>query len=262
MTPTKSGDYEYSFKSIVEVRTKLRLSQVDMAKKLGVPTTTLYRWETGATKPDASSLASIYSIAMENGIKPNFFPRRSQLKEKKPVREKLLIMWDFQNMPVSAKDVPEIDKWIRVEMGRRFPTTTRRRFKAFAHTSQTDATDALLDLEWKVYEDDSDMDEELIDQSRSECLQDPENVILVIITQDRDYAELIEELKLKGVRVYVMTSQNTGKNLIELVGNKRWILWPGPSKVLLVNQTISNRNFVINRPQVSSIQDDYDDDDD
>ena len=260
MTPTKPMEYEFNAKSLVEVRTKVGLSQVEMAKKLGVPTTTLFRWETGKTKPDAGSLASIYSIAMENQIKPNFFTRRSGVKEKKPVRQKLLTMWDFQNMPVSAEDVPAIDKWIRNEMGKRFPSTTHRRFKAFSHTNQTDATDILLDLEWKVYEDNCDMDEELIDQSRSECLQSPENVILVIITQDRDYLDLIDELKLKGVRIYIMTTQNTSQKLIESVGKKRWIPWQGPSQNSSVTQPASNKVFSGNITLRPSNNNDYDDD--
>ena len=243
MTPTKPGSYEFVYKNLVEVRNKLGFTQVEMAKKLGVPTTTLYRWETGATSPDAESLASIYSVAMENQVKPIFFLKRSQMKQKEPARQKLMVMWDFQNMPVSNEEIPAADKWLRDEVGKRFPTTTRRRFKAFSGVTQTKATDLLLDLNWKVWEDDCDMDDELIDQSRSECLQTPENIILVIISKDRDYSDLIDELKVKGVRTYLIAPKNASQKLIDSVGKKRWIIWEGH----FPNPNIINDNQSLNR---------------
>jgi hypothetical protein len=225
------------------------------------------------TKQGACSLSYKSSGIAGNKIKPDFFKRRSKLKEKKPVRQKLLTMWDFQNMPVSADDVSDIDRWLRDMMGRRFPSTIRRRFKAFSHTSQTSATDILLELGWKVFEDDCDMDKDLIDQSRSECLQSPENITLIIITKDRDYLDLIEELKLKRVRVYVISPTDGSQDLIEAVGKKRWIPWQGSPKTGVMASINNNkRELSWNQPSLSRVSlgraplqsfncNDYDDDD-
>ena len=73
MGPTRSGKYQFNSESLVELRKTLRLTQSKMADLLGVPANTLSRWEKGWTIPDANSLASVYSVAMEHHAQPNFF---------------------------------------------------------------------------------------------------------------------------------------------------------------------------------------------
>lgn len=70
MTPIKQGMYEFNKESLIEIRKRMGISQSKMAELLGVPPNTLSRWETGATVPDASSLAAIYSLVKEHGIDP------------------------------------------------------------------------------------------------------------------------------------------------------------------------------------------------
>ncbi|MBI2836529.1 MAG: helix-turn-helix transcriptional regulator [Chloroflexi bacterium] len=78
MTPVKQGLYEFRKDSLIEIRKGMGISQVKMAELLGVPANTLSRWETGATVPDAVSLATIYSLATEHGMTPpSFFGIRS-----------------------------------------------------------------------------------------------------------------------------------------------------------------------------------------
>lgn len=80
MSPIKQGLYEFKKESLIEIRKKLGLSQGKMAELLGVPANTLSRWETGATIPDAGTLASIYSLARELGLDtPSFFGVREDL---------------------------------------------------------------------------------------------------------------------------------------------------------------------------------------
>jgi transcriptional regulator with XRE-family HTH domain len=62
MTPINQGLYEFKKESLIELRKTMGVSQSKMAELLGVPANTLSRWETGATVPDASSLAAIYSL--------------------------------------------------------------------------------------------------------------------------------------------------------------------------------------------------------
>ena len=80
MAPIKQGLYEFRKDSLIEIRKELGVSQGKMAEILGVPANTLSRWETGATIPDAGSLASIYSLARDHGIDtPSFFGMREDL---------------------------------------------------------------------------------------------------------------------------------------------------------------------------------------
>lgn len=78
---------------------------------------------------------------------------------------------------------------------KRFSGTSYQRFKAFSHPSQSAAADELQRLGWRVWEDDVDMDDEIINQARSDCGQEPKDTIFVLITKDGDFTELVEDLK-------------------------------------------------------------------
>lgn len=228
MAPVKAGKYEFRPDSLVQVRERVGLSQAKMANLLGVPANTLSRWETGATSPDAESLAAIYSAAAEHGIAPDFFQRRRPMPKQGKGPSRLLVMWDFQNLAVRENQVAPLNSWLRGDMDRRFPGTSYRRFKAFSHPQQEAAADKLQELGWRVFEDDADMDEEIVNQSKSDCGQEPKDTILVLITKDRDFRELAAELKRKGVTVYLVTpSQGYSQALVKALGNNnRWIKLP------------------------------------
>ena len=95
MTPAKKGSYEFKPDSLVEIRGKLKISQAEMAKQIGVPPNTLSRWENKATVPDANSLASIYSLAKDHGLTTTFFGIRKDANPSQKMRARLLVMWDF-----------------------------------------------------------------------------------------------------------------------------------------------------------------------
>lgn len=201
MAPVKRGKYEYRPDSLVHLRQKLGRTQVQMAKILGIPSNTLSRWETGATTPDAGSLAAIYSVGMEHKIQPDFF-RRRRAKPKTPKgRSRLLVMWDFQNLSISAAQVKSLNAWIRQELDSKFPNSSYRCYKAFAAPHQAAATDVLMSLGWSVWEDDEDFDHEIISHAKSDCGQKPHATTLVLMTRDGDFGELIDELYGKKVDV-------------------------------------------------------------
>ena len=63
------------------------------------------------------------------------------------------------------------------------------------------------------------MDEELISQVRSDCGQEPQETILVFIAKDRDYSEVIQNLKEQDVDVYLGDLDgNLGAQLKRAVG--------------------------------------------
>lgn len=224
MKSTEQGTYEYKSESLVDIRKRLKISQSEMAKLLDVLPNTLSRWETGATAPDANSLAKIYSVAKEHGITPNFFSLRTETRGTRP-RYQLIVLWDFQTLGVPVQQLGEADSWIRTEIGRRFDRMTHRLYKAFTHPSQSSEADTLEKLGWRVWEDDRDIDEEIIDQARSDSGQDPGGTVLVLITRDKSFINLIEELKIEGVRIYLLGPAGIGNDLIEEVGKRRWIQW-------------------------------------
>ena len=227
MAPIKAGKYEYKPESLARLREQMGLTQAKMAERLGVPGNTLSRWETGATKPDAESLAAIYSLAVEKGITPAFFQKRRPLVKQSKGRSRLLVMWDVQNVCPPTHQVAATISWIRGELDRRFANASYRRYKAFSSPHQAAATDVLEQLGWRVWEDDEDIDDEIIAQAKSDCGQEPTDTTLVLIANDGDYMKLVADLQTQSVQVYLITSQSMyNKELVEKVSRKLWMQVP------------------------------------
>ncbi len=228
MAPVKQQRYSFSPESIVELRKRLSLSQAKLATSLGIPQNTVSRWETGATTPDATSLAAIHSIAMERGITPSFFKKRKK-QIMKPTR--MLVVWDFPNLAAQIQHLPHLDAWLRAELEERFSTTAQRKFKAFVRStpgySFFDPTETLENHDWDVWEESDDLDEKIIHHCSTYCGQDPSRTILVLITRDGGYAEMINELKSRGVRVYLLGVGHS-QDLIDAASKNHLIELPWP----------------------------------
>ena len=249
MAPVKPGRFKFDPGSIAQVRNRLGLSQKKLAARLGVPANTLSRWETGATTPDADSLAAIYSVAAKQGLAIQFFRKRSKAAKVAKGRTRLLVFWDFQiQRPSSATSVRKADEAIRQELRARFPAVASSSFKAISYPDDSRAIlydsraiDELIELGgWRVWEDTEDMSDEIISQSKSDCGHEPEDTILVLLTHPgRDeFADLVQELRSRGVEVYLMSPgprhiswMTRPTTLVEAVGDKHWIkltgqVWP------------------------------------
>lgn len=222
---TKKGTYEFKPSSLIEIRKRLNISQVEMANLMGVPPNTLYRWETGATAPDANFLALIYSVAREHNITPTFFTLRRGPQNNSKSRYRLIVMWDFQTLGVPATQVAEAEAWIRTEIKRKFSGIKFQILKAFTFPYQSAEADILESLGWRVWEDNKDIDEEIIDQSRSDVGHDPSGSILILISRDNGFVDLIDELKTQGVRIYLISPEFPNQELINSVSRRRWIQW-------------------------------------
>ena len=227
MAPVKAGKYEYRPESLVELRQLLELKQAKMAGLLEISANTLSRWETGATTPDAESLAAIHSIAMERGITPEFFQRRRPAPKPSRGRSRLLVIWDFQSMSTQPNRVQDFVTWIRSALDARLAPPSYQWFKAFAWKNQAAATDELLTLGWRIWEDDEDLGDEITVQAKSDCGQEPQDSVLVLITKDGKYENLVADLHGQGVLVYLITpSQSYSKGLVDAVGQQKWIQFP------------------------------------
>ena len=218
MAPVKPGRFKFDPGSIAQVRNRLGLSQKKLAARLGVPANTLSRWETGATTPDADSLAAIYSVAAKQGLSIQFFRKRKKQAKVAKDRTRLLVFWDFHHLSPQLSSLPNFldgaSASVRQELDRRFSATSSRQFKAFAKQSGLSLlgyqpTNELQRLGWKVWEDSADLSDDIIRQSKSDCGHEPEDTILVLLTHPgRDeFADLVGELKSQGVAVYLMAPE-------------------------------------------------------
>lgn len=226
MAPVKAHRYEFNAKSIANVRTRMKMKQTKMAELLGVPANTLSRWETGATTPDANSLAAIFSIAQDNGISIAFFEEKAMPPRVQNQRSRAVVMADFQNLGVSAQNVQAFNDFVRREVGRRVPGATSTIFKAFASPHQSEATNRMRSLGWRIQTASSNWDDGIAQQAKSDCGTDPQGSALLLITRDGDFADLVNELKRRGVRVYLLAGPNANQNLLDAVGSRRVIQWP------------------------------------
>ena len=217
----EEGTYKFYPDVLVEVRSRLRLSQVEMARSLKVPPNTLSRWETGKTTPDAHSLAAIYTVAQKGGLNVNFFRYSTQGQ-----RNRLVVVLDFQNLPVSAADVPKMDELVMRELDRISPSSDQDLFKAFCSADQGNAAAELRRLKWRVRVGESDLDTQIVQECKSDCGHNPDDTILVICSKDGDFAGLVEEMRGWGVLVYVMGPHDSSLRLREAAGYSYWIQWP------------------------------------
>ncbi|MBI4285272.1 MAG: hypothetical protein HY670_05160, partial [Chloroflexi bacterium] len=68
------------------------------------------------------------------------------------------------------------------------------------------------------------MDEEIINQSRSDCGHEPKDTILALVTKDGDFSSLFENLKSEGVGVYLISpASGFDQRLVDAVGKKHWL---------------------------------------
>lgn len=230
MTPVQPGSYLFRKESIAEVRQRIGLSQAAMAAHIGVPQNTVSRWETGATTPDADSLAAIYSLGMKEGITVNFFVRmRRQVREK----DSALVYWDA---PPNLRDIgnlEQMDTFIRDVVCRRVRSANRRLFKAFLAGPNSSASGLLERLGWRVWEPEglifsTNWSDDIYEQALSDSGQDPTGSVVFLVTTDAGHVDTIKELKERGVHVYLMTPHISvvSTQLIEAVGRRRWIELP------------------------------------
>ena len=221
MVPIKGGRYEYEPGSIIALRKQLGHTQAQMAKQLGIPANTLSRWETGTTTPDAESLAALYSLGAARGVPPQFFHRKRLAPKPRKGRSRLVVMWDLQNAAVSARQAAKQESTIRSKLDGQFAGSSHRLFKVFSSPSQEAVTDTLADRGWRVWEEETDMDDELIAQARRDCGHEPNDTTFVLLANDGDYQDLIRDLKKQGVAVHVLAlGGRHSKRLVSVVGKE------------------------------------------
>ena len=237
MAPADKGSFRFDPASIVDCRNRLGLTQADLARLIGVPANTLSRWETGRAAPDAHSLAAVYSVAQDRGLSMNFF-RRVEIQP----RNRLVVVLDFQNLGITARDISKMDDFLMEKLDRIAPQTELEVFKAFARPDQEAAISELKKLKWRVKADKVNLDSAIVQQVKSDCGHDPENTVLVICSRDGDFASLVREMQDWGVEVYLMGPADTSQRLIHAVERDHRIHWPDPHPDVVQAVSITGLN--------------------
>ena len=155
-------------------------------------------------------------------------------------RTRLVVVLDFQNLGVTARNITKMDDFIMEGVDRIAPQTDHEVFKAFARSDQDAAVSELRKLKWRVKADKANMDSAIIQQAKSDCGHDPEKTVLVICSKDRDFASLIQEMRDWGVEVYLMGPHDVSQRLKEAVGHGRWVVWPQSFPVVVQIPTIAD----------------------
>jgi transcriptional regulator with XRE-family HTH domain len=225
MSPLKPGNFEFKKEELVMIRKRLGVSQGKMADLLGIPPNTVSRWEKGATVPDANYLAAMYSIAREHGIIPEFFGLRGDTIEIHPTRQKLVVLWDFQTLGTPANWVRSEEARIQQLLNQRLGDMPDVIYRAFTHPDQRLAVTELEKLGWSVREGGSDIVKDIENIGKSIAGQEPDKTVIVLISNDNIFVELIEELKNWGVQVYVISNQPYDNKLLKTSGPRFGINW-------------------------------------
>ena len=63
----------YDYLTIKAFRREIRITQEELASRLGVPQSTIARWEKGKVAPSAQHIGNMCDLGRVEGIEPNFF---------------------------------------------------------------------------------------------------------------------------------------------------------------------------------------------
>jgi transcriptional regulator with XRE-family HTH domain len=205
-----------------------------------VPKNTVSRWETGATTPDADSLAAIYSIAREAGVVANFFAAD---RTAVPIRDIALVYWDG-SAPLSGavNHAQNIVEAVRAQM----PRSRRPLLKSLAAFPAYVSTE-LQSRGWRgaqtssiigsLFGNYNDCIDRIYEQALSDAGQNPTRSAVFLAvdnTVSREYVDLVRDLHERGVLVHVICSKSAWvfyvpretNPLIAAVGERRVIEVP------------------------------------
>ena len=255
--PVRPGSFEYRFspEALKRVRDRLDLSQAKLAARLDLPVNTISRWERGETTPDAHSLAAIYSIAKERGLEPEFFQKgvgMTTATRKKPPeplngrvvlnrqRTRLVMAWDFQDVALDAAEAFDVwfymDKFLDIA----FPSVDKWDLRAYAYNQHNMAVNSLrrVKLEHINYGADFQINRDVRNlcgvqgSSWSQPSVDPKDTVLVMVSKDGDFADLLNEARQAGVDVYLWAPPGCSRDLQEAVNKTNIIPWNHPRRVV------------------------------
>ncbi|MCE2469512.1 MAG: helix-turn-helix transcriptional regulator [Dehalococcoidia bacterium] len=234
MVPVTPGAFVFDPGALVKIRSALGLSQVAMAARLGVPQNSVSRWETGATTPDADTLAAVFSLAQETGLMVTFF-KNAEKRESNPAPALAACYWDVTTLPVPEDEVGKANNLLIELVEKHAHGAERVLLKAFSnlqskHTAdlQSGHTDELLErLGWRVWKDSSNWREEISKQILSDIGHAPDRTVVFLASAEAILRDTVEEARRCGASVYVVTPRNLLRNCSwKMTGEEWFIEWP------------------------------------
>ena len=245
MVPIRPDHFNYTFdpNTLDSLRKRLGLTQAALAEQLDIPVNTVSRWETGATTPDAKALAAIYSIAKGRGVTPQFFKRRADLTRTQNQQTKLFFVWDFQNRGLDSSDIEDEMLYIQKYLDLRFPRTrSSRQFWAYTAPHQRAASQELKRDGFDVYESSFDADSQIIKDVLEACQTRPTKTVVILVTDDGNFSDMLLELKRAKVDTYVWGTDECSERLLKALGDERFILWDAPFVITECTEVIKDLN--------------------
>lgn len=230
MVPVTPGAFVFDPGALVKVRNALGLSQAQMAARLGVPQNTVSRWETGATTPDAHSLAAVYSVAQKVGLMATFFKKAAD-----PVPALAACYWDMATVPVHANVAAQVSEFLTGLMEQRAQRAERSLRKVFSNPPHDPTTAILQECGWGEWQDEGSQIDEIIHHVLSDIGHDPGSSVVFLVTANEALSDLVEEARRRRARVYVvkpgiMFADPRSSRLVQAAGQRSYIelpqVWP------------------------------------
>ena len=245
MPPVRSDMFEFEFNPVAirTIRNRLQLSQAALADWLDIPVNTISRWETGATTPDAKALAAVWSIASVHGIEPEFFIRQARNEMKN--RTNLNVLWEYPSDQFQWESITEDWSYLKDYIGVRFPSAALGVRGVIYRSSNY-----LWDYDYGItYFPGSDQDprqrlakeglktndgtwgvsNDLEQDVREMCSENPHNTILILATNNAGRATLISDLINADVDTYIMpTTDDCSDQLLNAIPSNNVIHWDEP----------------------------------
>ncbi len=157
---------------------------------------------------------------------PTYF---APVRQKARVRDSVLVFWDGLSVAPMFHNGDQASRWIVDEAKRLAPNVKHLRLKAFLNLSQQQLASELEAQDWRIWQDDGDWYEYIFSQAAADSGQDPDATVVLLVTLDPDFADLVRELHKKGVQAYVMTPLQpfpTDRRLHEAVREGHMIIPP------------------------------------
>ena len=129
-----------------------------------------------------------------------FFTKQASANQT-AARSRALCYWDMATIPASPLEVERAAEFIRQAIAQRVPRAKTTLLKAFSRPQDSQATSILEARGWRVWQDAGNWDEEIFDQALSDSGQAPDETVVFLITTDAGFADLVEDLRQRGVRV-------------------------------------------------------------
>lgn len=125
-------------------------------------------------------------------------------------------LWDMQNVSPSAEHAAQVGAAIKKAVEKGEPQAA---FKGRVYYGPRQAPAVSRINGWKKSKCEGDCDPKVINDARSLAGQTPGSLAVFLVSKDKDYVDLIKDLKAKGAQVYLVAPrEGANRKLKDAVG--------------------------------------------